>query len=351
MLTFELQNTLNQFLMIRERADPFFSLLHQLASAHDSALKQLVGIAEAGQSLQTSATNLHSNFANVQGLLRNISVREVMIALGKLEKELGKLSDIDDSTSNAINTAKKAVSEVGTALDNFLAKGGALNGWNLLREAKNAHIQLEMLDDTFLMVVELLDLSSTQLAESASLSILMQGSSDLAGLIKRLSALQGLYSELCMLLNVSEAEYPLTIGKIETGSLWAKVFGEPRVIGLMVDFVESAAKYLYRTYTREGRIVAIPAKVESLDRIIELRGKLQDLNIKTDEIDEVLAKGAYAIAHDLTSLLERQPAVTVNGSKISIGDDELARRLAEEEWPKLIGPDVPSAANGREGTW
>lgn len=351
MLTFELQNTLNQFLSIRERADPFFSLLDQLASAYDSTLSQLAGIAEGGQSLQTSANNLHTIFASAQGLVRNISVRGVMISLGELEKELENLSDIDDSTSNAVNTAKKAVSEVGTALDNFLSKGGGLNGWHLLREAKNAHIQLEMFDDTLAMVVEQLEFPSTHGAESASLSVLMQGSNDLAGLVKRLSALQGLYSELCMLLNVSEAEYPLTIGKIETGSLWAKVFGESRVIGLMVDFVEAAAKYLYRTYTREGRITAIPAKVESLDRVIELSSKLKDLNINTDELDEELAKGAHAIARDLTSLLERQPSVTINGSKVSIGDEELARRLAEEEWPKLTGPVMSSTANAHEGTW
>jgi hypothetical protein len=46
-------------------------------------------------------------------------------------------------------------------------------------------------------------------------------------------ALEQLYSLTAELLDVSPAEFPLTITHLEVGSLWIKLFGQSKVISMV----------------------------------------------------------------------------------------------------------------------
>ncbi len=168
------------------------------------------------------------------------------------------------------------------------------------------------------------------------LSITFPSIPTLNNLIRKLSALEGLYNELCRLLDVSTSEYPLEIVKIEVGSLWLKLFGESRVISLMTKFAESSVSYLYRNFTNEGKIMAIPQNVEVINSLLQLSENLEQSGIDNSVLKENIQHSAIILGQQLNQLLSGEPAVNVNGRNYSIA----------EEWEKRFLKDSRTLAIG-----
>jgi hypothetical protein len=69
--------------------------------------------------------------------------------------------------------------------------------------------------------------------------------------------------------------------------------------------------------------------------VIGLRYSLQEIGIKTAEMDEQIAKSAVAIAKNLNVLLERQSSVKVNGRITSVSNEMLKQEIEAHPWPML----------------
>ncbi|MBV9773709.1 MAG: hypothetical protein JO040_07145 [Gemmatimonadetes bacterium] len=172
--------------------------------------------------------------------------------------------------------------------------------------------------------------------EWGELSVFLPQTRDYADLIRKLDALRRLYSTLCGLLRVSEETYPLQIANLEVGSLWERVFGNIKVIALMDDFLRASAGFVYRNYTKEGKIASVPKKLESLDSMLSLKKKLDEAGVDTSAMKEELERSAAAVASDLTTILAGQPSIEVNGKKVGI-EGELEQRFLEQSRQLLLG--------------
>jgi hypothetical protein len=155
----------------------------------------------------------------------------------------------------------------------------------------------------------------------AVLALLMDCEWDLEQLVKKLDALNSVYLELCQLFNVSSKEFPLRIGRVETGSLWIRLFGESRVVTAMVTLLESSVSFLHRNFTREGQILSFPRSLEAISSLLDLERKLADANIETKHMREHIQKSSIVVARDLARLLSGEPKVEVNGKEYSVGTE------------------------------
>jgi hypothetical protein len=171
------------------------------------------------------------------------------------------------------------------------------------------------------------------------LSLLFIGHLEIHAVWARLRALDGLYRELCNLMNVSYPSDPLLIERIESGSLWVKVFGNSRVMELLTRLLEASASYLYRNRTHEGAIVSIPRKVESVEAILGLSNRLREAGVDTTSLNETIAKGAVIIAREMNSLLAGQSGVTINQRKFPLDYDGDVATLPLPSMPRLPSPD------------
>lgn len=340
MLSYELRSALEDYQNRHEHAAPLINLLKHLTLKYDEVMMQMKGVAIGSDRLPQASANMHSLLANCLSLFTDFSVKKVILSLGELEDGLKRLQGLEGPTSNAATAALLHTEEASAAFDDFFANPSSLRAWQLLKSAKLAHHYLDVFTETIAMLAGNLEDTRGLQHGDGTLGILLPGENNLNGLVRKLAAIQQMYSELCLLTDVSEVDHPLEVGKVESGSLWVKLFGESRVMGLMASFLEAAARHLYQNYTRDGRVSAIPGKLDSLDKIIDLRSKLREHGITTDGMDEEIAKGAHALARDLTAILERQPSITINGKKTGLGDSELAKRLATEEWPQLPAPET-----------
>ncbi|MBE8965422.1 hypothetical protein IQ277_03915 [Nostocales cyanobacterium LEGE 12452] len=160
-----------------------------------------------------------------------------------------------------------------------------------------------------------------------SLSLLLDSDYTYKDFIKKLETLQKLYSELCFLLHISESDFPLRIMKIESGSLFVKIFGESKVIQLISDLIKETTSFLYRNKTTEGKIESIPRKTEAIESILKLREKLQQAGIKVDVLDESVEKSSILLAEELNCLLAGQPKVELNGEILHVGNYKTQKLL------------------------
>jgi len=124
--------------------------------------------------------------------------------------------------------------------------------------------------------MENIEISTPDLEDGRELSIVLSSSMTLSQFILKLKALESIYQELCMLSGISIAEFPIQILKIESGSLWAKVFGHSKIIALMTNLIESGTSFVYRNYTTEGKLNSIPRKVETIESVLKLSIQLKE---------------------------------------------------------------------------
>jgi hypothetical protein len=148
--------------------------------------------------------------------------------------------------------------------------------------------------------------------------------------------LEARYEELCRLLDLSPNEYPLEIIKVEVGSLWLRIFGESRVISLISRFIESTASYLYRNFTSEGKLTAIPQKVDVINSILKLSDNLEQSGIDNSVLKENIQQSSIIVAQQLNQLLAGEPVVNVNGEVYSVGE-AWEKRFLKESRTRFIG--------------
>jgi hypothetical protein len=166
--------------------------------------------------------------------------------------------------------------------------------------------------------------------------------------LTKLQSIQLLYSEICQLLNVSEIDFPLRIVKIETGSLWAKVFGESKVVELLTQCCANFIDYLYRTYTNEGQLASISKKVESVESILQLEASLAERGYDVSEMREPIQKASQAIAASLQELTKGQSKVRLNDKAYTIGSAKNSGRFLKGKEQAQLSPAAES--NDEEST-
>lgn len=336
---FELQRGIKQFFTELESFQPFIAGLTQLASSADGVDSYLRGVSKGGAKTSESASNLHSYFSNVQQTTAGIVNREFFRALEHFQRSVAQLQVSETSQALLIKNLNVDVENFAALYDAFLSLKSGENAVPLLLAAKKLHTKIETFFESLQLVEDAIGAYDVPSNTEAPLALLLPAHLNLPDFAHKLLALQALYSELCMLLSVSESAHPLRISKIESGSLWAKVFGESRVVGLMASFVEQTASWLYRSYTAEGKIASVPQKVEAIDALLNLTERLEAAGIDAVEMKEHIGKSAVAISKSLAEILDGQPSVTVNEQTLSVGSELNKKFLEQMEPRRLQSPD------------
>lgn len=348
MHTFELQRNITRLFAELESFQPFTSALSTLAQSAEAMDQNLPGIAEGGDKLSQSAGKIHTHLAHANRTTSTINHRQFFRALEHFQRSILQFQPSISPRTELISHLNARVEEFAALYDAFLSSQSGKNALPLLLAARSLQTKLQAFLDSLQLFEESVGSYDIPSSSEAPLALWLPAHFELADFARRLLALQSLYSELCMLLSISESDHPLRISKIESGSLWVKVFGESRVIAMMVSFVEQTASWMYRTYTTEGKLASIPRKVETIDSLLGLTKRLKETGLDTSAIESHIEKSAVALSKDLAVLLDGQSSVTVNEQTISVGL-ELNKLFLERtaplrlQSPDVTGSDEPSA--------
>lgn len=162
----------------------------------------------------------------------------------------------------------------------------------------------------------------------------------------KLRALEQAYNKLCELARVSREAYPLTIVKIETGSLWICVRGEARMMSVLKALVERYALFLYHRFSAEDGAYSMADRVTATQSLVNLADELERIGLSDVATDEArLRKSALVLREALTTLLAGEHTIRVDETELAV--QEAAREWYVAESRKLMR-EQPAlvAANG-----
>lgn len=334
MTSYELSSLLERFIDLVNNRPHLKSLLSTVESQHSYITEWLVKITNfEGSKAPNLIADFNNHLVNVFAReLKEIGSRTIYAEVEQMLSELASIRErygdsvaplmaLDDQLTAFINRFEAFLQN--TTVENTLALNEAAT--DLLRTLR-AYFRLATTLDGVLNHGEIFDEQGY-----AALSLLLSYEPSYKNLLTKLAALDQLYNELCNLLGVSSAEYPLQVAKLETGSLWLKIFGESKVIALLTRLIETSAGYLYRRFTNEGQIASIPRQVESVEAILRLSKTLEEMGIDTTQVKENVQKSAVVISSKLNDLLVGSPSVTVNGQAFSVGDALTEKYLTESK--------------------
>lgn len=321
MHAFELQQNIGRFFAELESVRAFTDAVSVLAQSADALARYLPGLAEGGSKISEAGGQIHNHLLLVQRITSGINHRQFFRALEHFQRSICQLYPSPAQQLELISHLNTRVEEFANLYDGFLSNPSGKNAIPLILSAQSLQPKLQVLIGSLQLFEEFVGGHDIPNSSEAPLALWLPAHLDLAEFARRLVALQLLYSELCMLLSVSESDNPLRISKIESGSLWVKVFGESRVVGLMVSFIQTTASWIYRTYTTEGKIASVPRKVEAVDSLLGLTKRLQEAGIDTSNMQPHIEKSAVAISKELATLLNGQSSITVNEQMISVGTE------------------------------
>lgn len=179
------------------------------------------------------------------------------------------------------------------------------------------------------------------------LSLFLTAPTSYRSLIVKLTAIQNLYNETCRMLDISESEHPLRIVKVESGSLWIKLFGESRVITFMISAIEAGVSFLHRNFITEGKLGEIPKKATIITSLMDLSERLSREGIDVNELNEAIGLSAIKLINELNELLRGEPTVEINGRRYSVGQ-QLEDRFLKEGRMLFIGTGEDDRDDGEK---
>lgn len=324
-------------------------IIESLNAVNDGIDSRLLKIAVgANNDIVNNANALHSDFASLPSVTRELSARKLFLEVQTLSDHLREtLCDGADEPTYVIELLSE-LDQFAEAYNTYVVHQIGSNALMLLLVSRRVHGSLSSLRK-FLEYFRSNASGHLVHAESeGELSLVLLNIASVLDFANKLTALQSLYDELCSMLNVVTASQPLRIGKIESGSLWARVFGDMKVIGLMITFLEEAARYVHRNYTKEGKIAGIPKKMEALNSILDFSNRLRENGVDVSALETRLSKNALTIADNLNELVSGQPSVELNGQIISVGAEIQKALLKPSETLMLEHSSVQQSENKRE---
>jgi|GEM_PF-1404005 hypothetical protein len=256
---------------------------------------------------------------DLTSFLASIDLKRYFISLTEYEFIV---RDIDLNLQNTeVGTFRDHVGTFAKKMETYIRKESLSTIYEVLEAAEEISRDFRILNNFRQFINNNLGRSSTAVTGEGELSLFLTSKTDYQQLLEKLQSLRVIYEELCSLFGVSSKEIPLEIGKVESGSLWIKVFGESRVISAMISLVESTVHFLHRNFTNEGRIMALPRRIESVTSFLELEQKLKEAGMDTSELKEYIKKSSVLIGRNLTQLLSGEAKVEVNDNVYSLGTE------------------------------
>ena len=271
----------------------------------------------------------HSRRDKIESIINNIDLGKIFLSIDVHKNILDKVASKAPLLYTDIIKLKKAYqsqwenfnSLIGKP-DNFLFILSILNGYEYIRKI---HMSFRQYAKLLTDASALLDSKRSTPKKQAGLKLgFTLNIETLAELNFRLNSLQVVYTEACLIFGVNENTYPLTLSKIESGSLWTRIFGESKVIEFVTWFFKSSIQFLHRNYTLEGKLERIPSDVRILDKQLGLYKKLKETlpEKRYKELlegqAETLAKASVIIAKHTQNLLERETRLKIDGEMFEL---------------------------------
>lgn len=133
---------------------------------------------------------------------------------------------------------------------------------------------------------------------------------EINGSIKVISEI---YEKTCEIFNISSSDYPLKPIKIESGSFLGWLTGSDKAFAFMTDLINRAIDFIYRNYTKEGKLNNAGTKIDILKQEINLIELCEKHGIDTTKAKDTLEDNLNILCNDVYKLTTSSSKISING--------------------------------------
>ena len=127
----------------------------------------------------------------------------------------------------------------------------------------------------------------------------------------------------------SDTGIHLEIIKIESGSLFAKLFGDENIMSVMGNLLNRFIDWFFRKYTTEGKLARLSDTQNAVKETFAFTQLLKDNGYNVEDVEKDLAETTGLIAKDLLTIVKsHSPKIKINDTVHYIGDG-LANKYIE----------------------
>ena len=144
-----------------------------------------------------------------------------------------------------------------------------------------------------------------------------------------IETIDSIYERICALFDISTQDYKMQPIKLESGSWLEKLIGHEKVIEFLSDLLNKSISFIYRNYTREGKIKGEENKINLLKQGIELTEFCEKYGIDTKNAKDTLEANLNALCQDIYKLTANNKKITINEKTYDL-EKEVSQKMIEE---------------------
>jgi len=264
--------------------------------------------------------------------IRSLRPKTLINVMKKFTESINSLNFLGSGIRKSLNENSDKIIELHT--DAYSDKGFE-EIIKFLKQAKSYYKDLNSLKLNFSSIAESLTTDMPLIPEGNDIIDIqiVTVASDLKSFSKFLEFIEKFYSKLCNPFKIHHSDFPLTIIKIESGSIWSKLFGNAELIKFIKDFIFGIGAYIKDLQTGEINKQEFENKVKKADILIDLINKSEKLNNLDETSEKLLIKVYHQAILDISKSLPRST------TEIIIDDQSLLR--LNEDQKALIEKKIP----------
>lgn len=112
----------------------------------------------------------------------------------------------------------------------------------------------------------------------------------------------------------------LQIIKIESGSLLSKIFGDDNIIETIAYLLKKIVDWVYRSYTKEGRIELNSKLMQEISTDTEIINKLETMGINTQDAKENISATLNVVTKELYNIAIKSPRIKIDDEEMKVAD-------------------------------
>lgn len=333
MTTIELIKELEEFVVLLSDDNDFNKFLFEVTDFNLTLFRHIDEVMTLMYSKELSQVVgfLKEDFQTFTRRVKNNNIGKIFLDISSLITRIENLELIKNDEEKKSSILVESLQLLQKDFETYIKNYSASSLISLVFSARNYLFVRITTIERYKQIIYSLKSKVEPSENEQKLSIYFYSTNKYQDLQIKLNNLEELYSRLCLSFNVSAAEYPLRLVKVETGSLWIYVIGHTAVISAIIWFLTAVVKFIYRNYTIEGKISAIPRQLESADAILQFTKQLEEHGIDTKVNKEQLQLVTAQITDNLNKLVLDQPKISINGEVLSVGDESEQKFLNESE--------------------
>ncbi len=123
----------------------------------------------------------------------------------------------------------------------------------------------------------------------------------------------------------------LKIIKIESGSIWTKVFGDKNILSAIAKFLNKTIELLFNKFTIEGKLSRQQGINSAIKDSLKMARNLKEMGYEVDESEENIQKAFLCSTQNLLNIATRSAKIKVNDEVHELKSDLKTKYIEENK--------------------